>query len=210
MTPERELLSRLGWLAGGAPLPLDMVRPPSLGSEMALRTMGITVHLCVTPLPPEQAMGEMAVYLWLHRCPLPEINAAFRDGTWRDLLESMSAVPPIQLMLEAFQAHLEWVRMMNEAADVRVVPRPQLGGHDPATPPADWVGPLPQVILASRVAGQLREPFESVLWERPSWQVRQLHHAWLFDRGDWTVPASSTGTGQVTGADFVGFDLPTE
>lgn len=211
---ERQLFQELGWFAPDREVLGNECRPLSLGSELAIRMMGLRLLDDDEPAVDEverlaalrMEAAEIGVYVWLHSEPVADVEAALWDGSWRVILDGMvsdaEAVSPA--VIAEFRAVRARLLACVRAARYRVIPRPK--SKDDKTPDAvrgpglfAW-----RVALLAKWTGWDRQVIK---WELPLTEALQLLHAAEWGEGNWTAPALEGSGRRATEADFSDFDM---
>lgn len=213
---ERRLFAQLTWFAPDTELAGRSCRPLSLGSEAALRLMGIglfeesaEVEAERTPEELKREEAEIAVYLWLHTEEIPLIERALWSGAWREVFEGWLAdeEPVSAAAIVEFRTMRERVLACLRASRYSVINRPR-SEHDKT--PSEVRGPgmmAWRVSLLGRWTGWSRE---RILWELPLAEAWQRLHAAEFAEGAWTKAWSGPAAPDATRADFEEFGLGIE
>ena len=211
---ERQLFQELGWFAPDREVLGNDCRPLSLGSELAIRVMGLgllePVEATADPVEVAAALkleeAEIGVYVWLHSAPVPEVEAALWDGSWRLILEGLVAQeePVEPKVIAQFRSIRERLLACVRASRYRVLPRPK--PKEDKTPDAvrgpgifAW-----RLALLAKWTGWDRQTLK---WELPLSEALQLLHAAEWGEGNWTVPLTGPAGRRATKADFSDFDL---
>lgn len=157
-------------------------RPPSLCSWKAMQMMGLRLVRENEEAGIEERTREIAVYLWLHSAPLPEVCAALWDGSWRGVLDS--AADPAPHVVAAFEAWWMRVLAMVSAAAVQIRPRPKVAGDKT---PRDILGPEELAARIGHVAHFTHAPLKRVKWHMFVGEALQHYHTAMRWNGAWTV-----------------------
>jgi hypothetical protein len=201
---ERDLYRRLGWFAPDSVILGMEMRPVSLASMEAMRLMGIAGLLESVPETETdfgQETREIAAYLWLHavETPVPVVERAIWDGSWRAVMDSME-LPSLDVVVE-FRVMRERLRALIVAAGVTVKPKPKSKSDDT---PWNVMGPGAMAFDVAVIARATGWGRREILWDTPLYQALQIYHAELRWNGLWTVPP---GSGAVEPSVFENFEL---
>lgn len=180
-------------VAGGIAL-----RPLSLCSQHTLQLLGSELPEEREARSADEERRDVALYLWLHSAPVAEISIAIWSGSWRAVVDA--AVEDLtDDAVEDCRAMFWRQRQLLAAAEVRLIPKPDLG--QVKLPPEVVAAPL----LAHRLgtlASRLRLSLDEIGWELPIPQAWQLYHEAMLAQGSWTARPAV----EIAESEFVDFD----
>lgn len=182
---EVDFFRDLAFFGAGSPFSdveeMEPMRPLSLCSRKAIQMMGLRLLDPAAGLTVEEESKELAVFVWLHSAPLPEICAALWSGEWRAVLASAE---PLPALLSAFHEWRAMVLLMLDAAQVHVRPKPKRKGDDTPKDLFYLTNLANTITLIAHASGFGRE---EIKWHIFLPEALQYFHFGLHWNGAWTV-----------------------
>jgi hypothetical protein len=158
------------------------LRPVSLLSWKAMEMMKLELIHDDVDSTAEVRTREIAVFLWLHSAPLPEVCAGLWDNSWRAIHQS--AAEPAPELVQAFNAWWIRVLMMVAAAKIAIRPKPKVAG-DKTPRDLYWVEDLAQKV--GHIAAFTGSSRHEVKWQMFIGEALQHFHCAMRWHGQWTV-----------------------
>lgn len=178
---EHDLFGLLTWFEPDAALPgVPDLRPYSLASRAALTLLKSSIFAEETPI----TAADVALYVWLHSAPLPEVTGCLWDGSWR------VALPPLEAALTAEDLHAfaEYrTRTLSAIAASQLAIRPRPATKHAEEPPRDLVPPNDLAAKLTVISRNRGWSEEQILWRTWMPKALQIFYADRFWNGTWTV-----------------------